>query len=214
VIPPRTKATANSRRRIKTFATTPDDIGLTGCWHLFAVERTTIDLTLHKSRQLPETEFAYYVSSRTKAEASDEELLQAIVGHWDAIENGTHRVRDVSMGEYACRVANPNAARNMVNLGKLAIGLYNLLGVQKKPSSVLATLEALHEEQSSSPPYPEMKKRSTFRIKLMIYKKHINTERPAFQSPWRGCTSSSHSGTPLHKPRGIKPPAQARFKNP
>jgi predicted transposase YbfD/YdcC len=120
------------RRRIKTYATSPEDIGLTGCWRLIALERTTIDLTLHKSQQLAETEIAYYVSSRTKAEASDEELLEAIVGHWDAIENGTHRVRDVSMGEDACRVANPNAARNMVNLRNLAIGLYNLLGVQKK----------------------------------------------------------------------------------
>jgi len=36
------------------------------------------------------------------------------------------------MGEDACRVANPNAARNMVNLRNLAIGLYNPLGVQKK----------------------------------------------------------------------------------
>lgn len=120
------------RRRIKTLATTPESIGLTGCWRLIGVERTTIDLTLAKSQQLPETEIAYYVSSRTKAEASDGELLDAIVGHWDAIENGTHRVRDVSMGEDACRVANPNAARNMVTLRNLAIGLYNLLGAQNK----------------------------------------------------------------------------------
>lgn len=47
------------------------------------------------------------MSSRTKGEASDDELLEAIVGHWDAIENGTHRVRDVSMGEDACRIAHP-----------------------------------------------------------------------------------------------------------
>jgi uncharacterized protein (DUF3084 family) len=47
------------------------------------------------------------VSSRTKAEAGDGELLDAIVGRWDAIENGTHRVRDVSMGEDACRIATP-----------------------------------------------------------------------------------------------------------
>jgi predicted transposase YbfD/YdcC len=114
------------RRRIKTFATTPEDIGLTGCWRLIAVERTTIE------RTLPKTEIAYYVSSRTKAEAGGDEILDAIVGHWDAIENGTHRVRDVRMGEDACRVANPNAARNMVNLRNLAIGLYNLLGAQKK----------------------------------------------------------------------------------
>ena len=120
------------RRRIKTLATTPEDIGLTGCWRLIAVERTTINLTLPKSQQLPETEIAYYVSSRTKAEAGEGELLDAIVGHWDAIENGTHRVRDVSMGEDACRIAHPNAARNMVTLRNLVNGLYNLLLFQKK----------------------------------------------------------------------------------
>lgn len=65
------------RRRIKTLATTPEDIGLTGCWRVIAVERTTIDLTLPKLKQKPETEIAYYVSSRTKAEASDGELLDA-----------------------------------------------------------------------------------------------------------------------------------------
>jgi predicted transposase YbfD/YdcC len=85
-----------------------------------------------KSQQLPETEIAYYVSSRTKAESSDEELLEAIVGHWDAIENGTHRVRDVSMGEDACRIAHPKAARNMVTLRNLAIGLYNRFRVEEK----------------------------------------------------------------------------------
>ena len=72
------------------------------------------------------------MSSRTKAEARDGELLDAIVGHWDAIENGTHRVRDVSMGDDACRIADPNAARGMVNLRNLAIGLYNRLRIQEK----------------------------------------------------------------------------------
>jgi len=47
------------RRRIKTLATTPEAIGLTGCWRLIAVERTTIELTLPKSQQKPETEIAY-----------------------------------------------------------------------------------------------------------------------------------------------------------
>jgi predicted transposase YbfD/YdcC len=99
---------------------------------LITLERSTIDLTLPKSQQRPETEIAYYVSSRTKGEASDDELLEAIVGHWDAIENGTHRVRDVSMGEDACRIAHPKAARNMVTLRNLAIGLYNRLRVEEK----------------------------------------------------------------------------------
>ena len=36
------------------------------------------------------------------------------------------------MGEDACRVAHPNAARNTVTLRNLANGLYNLLLFKKK----------------------------------------------------------------------------------
>jgi predicted transposase YbfD/YdcC len=66
---------------------------------------------------------------------SDEAMLKAIIGHWDAIENGVHRVRDVTFGEDACRVARPAAARNMVTLRNLAIGLYNLQKSQKKTTA-------------------------------------------------------------------------------
>jgi len=86
----------------------------------------------HQAQQLPVTEIAYYAGSRTKDELNDADMLGAIVGHWEAIENGTHRVRDVTMGEDACRVAHPKAARNTVTLRNLAIGLYNLLLFQKK----------------------------------------------------------------------------------
>lgn len=58
-------------------------------------------------------------------------MLAAIVGHWDAIENGTLRVRDVSMAEDACWAAHPKAARNMVILRNFVIGLYNLLRFHK-----------------------------------------------------------------------------------
>jgi len=123
------------RRRIKTLELSPEDIGLCGCWRIAAVERVTIDLTLPEAQQLPVTEIAYYVGSRTKDELPDADMLDAIVGHWEAIENGTHRVRDVSMGEDACRVADPKAARNIVTLRNLANGLYNLLRFQKKINS-------------------------------------------------------------------------------
>jgi hypothetical protein len=65
----------------------------------------------------------------------DADLLDAIVGHWAAIENGTHRVRDVTFREDACRVRQHKAARNMVTLRDLPIGLYNLLLHKKKTAS-------------------------------------------------------------------------------
>lgn len=92
-------------------------------------------MTKPKAQQSPITEIAYYVGSRSRGELSDQHMLNAIVGHWDAIENGTHRVRDVSMGEDACRVAKPTSARNMVTLRNFVNGLYNLLLAQKKIKS-------------------------------------------------------------------------------
>jgi hypothetical protein len=120
------------RRRIKTLEVSPEEIGLCGCWRIAAVERVTIDLALPKAQQQPVTEIAYYVSSRAKEEMDDKALLDAIVGHWAAIENGTHRVRDVTFGEDDCRITYPKAARNMVSLRNFAIGLFNLLLFQKK----------------------------------------------------------------------------------
>ncbi|MEI8044350.1 MAG: hypothetical protein WCL11_23265 [Verrucomicrobiota bacterium] len=114
------------RRRIKTIQPSPEHSGLCGCWRFIAVERTTINLTKSTNQRQPETEIAHYASSHTADERSDAQLLNLIVGHWDAIENGVHRVRDVTFGEDACRVARPKAARNRVTLCNLAIGLYNL----------------------------------------------------------------------------------------
>jgi len=120
------------RRRIKTLEVSPEEIGLCGCWRIAAVERVTIDLSLPLAQQQPVTEIAYYVGSRTKEELDDKAMLSAIVGHWDAIENGTHRVRDVTFGEDASRVHFPKAARNMVTLRNFANGLYNLLLFREK----------------------------------------------------------------------------------
>ncbi|GEM_PF-4300320 len=64
------------RRRIKTAEPSPEDIGLCGCWRIAAVERVSIDLTKPRSQQLPVTEIAYYVDSRTKDELNDENMLE------------------------------------------------------------------------------------------------------------------------------------------
>jgi predicted transposase YbfD/YdcC len=124
------------RRRLKSIELSPEESGLCGCWRLAAVERITIDLTLPPKEQVEQTEIAYYAASLTKEQASDDELLGIIVGHWDAIENGTHRVRDVTFHEDACRIAKPKAARNMVMLRNLAIGLFNLLKHRGKTDAV------------------------------------------------------------------------------
>jgi predicted transposase YbfD/YdcC len=125
------------RRRLKSVSLSPQESGLCGCWRFIAVERVTIDLTKPANQRQPETEIAHYASSHTADERGDAALLELIIGHWNAIENGVHRVRDVTFGEDACRVARPKAARNRVTLCNLAIGLYNLerkRGRTKAPS--------------------------------------------------------------------------------
>jgi len=141
------------RRRIKSVELTPEQSGLCGCWRFLAVERVTIDLTKPGQQQTPETEIAYYASSHIAHERSDQQLLDLILGHWGAIENGVHRVRDVTFGEDACRVGCPTrleietrknskesagmhprrkAACNLVTLRNLAIAIYSLQLAKKK----------------------------------------------------------------------------------
>jgi predicted transposase YbfD/YdcC len=79
---------------------TPEQIGLCGCWQIIAVYRDRIQLD--READSSESTIAYYVTSRTKDESSDQELLMAIRGHWSAIENGVHYRRDVSFGEDQC----------------------------------------------------------------------------------------------------------------
>lgn len=120
------------RRRIKTVDLSPEEIGLCGCWRIAALERVTIDLSKPEDQRQPVAEIAYYAASKTEDEMGNADLLNAIVGHWATIENGTHRVRDVTLREDACQVRQHQAARNMVTLRNLAIGLYNLLLYKKK----------------------------------------------------------------------------------
>jgi hypothetical protein len=121
------------RRRIKTLAVTPESIGLTGCWQIIALERTTPEAQPTR----PQSELAYYVTSRPRERSCPMDLLEIIVGHWGAIENGTHYVRDVTFGEDACRIKERPRVQNMVHLRNFTIGLYQLelqTGKTRKPS--------------------------------------------------------------------------------
>lgn len=126
---------------------------LCGCWRIAAVERTVIDLKLPKEQQIPVVEISYYVSSCPRSQLSDRQLLEAIMEHWSSIENGVHRTRDVTLGEDDCQIGRPiharapggpaplepkkatdrtKAARNMVALRNLLIGVWNLEVFKKR----------------------------------------------------------------------------------
>ena len=56
------------------------------------------------------TETAYGVTSLTRERADAGRLLELVREHW-SIENGLHHVRDVTLGEDACRVRTGSAAQ-------------------------------------------------------------------------------------------------------
>jgi hypothetical protein len=112
------------RRRLKRVAVTPEEIGLCGCWQVLAVRRERIKLGPKAGP--PSDEIGYYASSLAPDQLEEAGLLAAIVGHWDAIENGTHYRRDMSFGEDASRVAERGAAQVLAALRNLALGLYEL----------------------------------------------------------------------------------------
>jgi hypothetical protein len=71
-----------------------------------------------------EEDYADYVSSADPAVYDEERLLEAVRGHWDAIENGSHHRRDVSMGEDASGISKRTQAHIMATLRNLTLGWF------------------------------------------------------------------------------------------
>lgn len=113
------------RRDIVRMPVEPEHIGLYGCRQIIAYRRECHELDPRKAENEP-LEIRYYVSSLAYDECTDEEMLKSIRDHWGGIENGTHLMRDVSMGEDKCRVRNTNAARILSSLRNLSVALYEL----------------------------------------------------------------------------------------
>jgi predicted transposase YbfD/YdcC len=127
------------RRRIVRLAVTPEQIGLCGCWQIIAVHRESIQISLGCNAGELREEISYYVSSLRDTRGQDDAILQAIRGHWEAIENGSHYRRDVSFGEDQSRIKNRGAAQVMAALRNLALGFHELrkaAGKTKKGAGV------------------------------------------------------------------------------
>lgn len=67
-------------------------------------------------------EIVLAITSLTRLCANAEKLLAIAREHW-SIENRLHYVRDVSMGEDACRVRSGHAPQNLAALRNLTLGL-------------------------------------------------------------------------------------------
>lgn len=81
------------------------------------------------------TEIAYAITSLTAERASAAELLAYNRGHW-GIENRLHWVRDVSLGEDACRANVQNCPQNLAALRNVSLTLLRRSGVNE----ILSTL--------------------------------------------------------------------------
>jgi hypothetical protein len=112
------------RRRLKRVTVSPEDIGLCGCWQVIAVRREREELG--RKAKPPSDEIGYYATSLGPEQLSDTELIAAIRGHWNAIENGAHYRRDVSFGEDQSGISQRGAGQVMACLRNLALGLYEL----------------------------------------------------------------------------------------
>jgi hypothetical protein len=112
-----------TRWRIQRKCLSPEEAGLCGCRQFIAVWRERHYLRAG-SVYKEEEEYSYYASSADTLTYCEARLLEALRGHWDAVENGSHYRRDVSMGEDASGISKRNQAHIMASLRNLTLGLY------------------------------------------------------------------------------------------
>ena len=112
------------RQRLKRVTVSPEESGLCGCWQFVAVRREREELG--RKAKPPSDEIGYYATSLSAKEFNDDDLIEIIRGHWDAIENGAHHRRDVSFGEDGCGVSKRGAAQVLSALRNLVLGNYEL----------------------------------------------------------------------------------------
>ncbi len=73
-------------------------------------------------------EDVYGITSLTREQAGARRLLELLRGHW-GIENGLHYVRDVTLGEDACRVRKGAAPTVLAGLRNAALVLLDRLNL-------------------------------------------------------------------------------------
>lgn len=74
------------------------------------------------------TEVRSFLTSVPRSEADAGQLLEWVRGHW-SIENRSHYVRDVTMGEDASRIRKGSGPQVMAAMRNVTIGFLRLTGV-------------------------------------------------------------------------------------
>lgn len=83
-----------------------------------------------------ETETAYYVTSLSRDLADAKLLLKIARGHWGAIENGLHYIRDEALGEDRCTIFRGHAPQNLAALRNAVLNWLRREGVDKFTQTV------------------------------------------------------------------------------
>lgn len=115
----RTVTKGHGRRELRVLTTSAllnDTLDWPGLGQVFQLKRPTWVTTTGMTR----AEVAYGRTSLTSAQASPEQVLALVRGHWQ-IENGLHYRRDVSLGEDRCRSKNVRAAEAQAILNDLVL---------------------------------------------------------------------------------------------
>ena len=103
-------------RTIETLTEIPAWLSWPGVQQICRITRT------RTSNAKTSVEIVLAITSLTRLRADAKKLLSLTRQHW-FIENRLHYVRDVSMGEDACRVRSGHAPQNLSALRNLVIGL-------------------------------------------------------------------------------------------
>lgn len=82
-----------------------------------------------------EVEVSYAITSRSPDEANAERLLVFVRDHW-TIENQLHYVRDVTLGEDACRVRTGSAPQVLAALRNAVVHLLAGVPADSNPAAI------------------------------------------------------------------------------
>jgi predicted transposase YbfD/YdcC len=80
-------------------------------------------------------EVVYGITSLAATEATAERLLGFVRDHWQ-IENGLHYVRDVTLGEDACRVRKGSAPQVLAALRNAVVHLLAAVESESRPAAI------------------------------------------------------------------------------
>ena len=113
-------------RKIETLAALPPYLNFPGLKQVYRIERQRT-INGKTSREV-----VCAITSLSRRDASAARLLHIAQQHWH-IENRLHYVRDVSLGEDACRVRTGSAPQLLAGLRNAVIGLIRKTSTQYIP---------------------------------------------------------------------------------